>query len=277
MSSEISWSALTGPELAGRLDDDLARGRSGSRGCDPRRRRCGRAAAGRPTSRRMRWEERSAERAASPWSPCSDSASSSRFASTLVSGVRSSWEASATKRRWRASIASVSPRAASSSRSIPSSVRASSATSSSACGLGDAARRVARARDLRGGAGQRGDRRHRPARDRHAGEQREHAAGEHAEQQEQLDALDRRLGGPTRGGRTGRSRARRARRRRATHRGAWLMHAVAVAIVARPTVGGPERRARSAGYCASTSPAHALRILIDGMLGRRRSTAEAAG
>ncbi len=84
----------------------------------------------------MRLDERRAERAASPSSPCSDSASSSRFASTLVSGVRSSCDASATKRRWRASIASVSPRAASSSRSIPSSVRASSPTSSSACGWG---------------------------------------------------------------------------------------------------------------------------------------------
>ena len=89
-----------GPELAGRLDDDLRRGR-------PARAAAARAASVRAsssrsaTSRRMRWEERSADRAASPCSPCSDSASSSRLASTLVSGVRSSCEASATNRRWR--------------------------------------------------------------------------------------------------------------------------------------------------------------------------------
>ena len=114
-------------------------------------RRCAPAAAGRPTSRRIRREERSAERAASACSPWSESASSSRLASTLVSGVRSSCEASATNWRWRASIASVSPRAASSSRSIPSSVRASSATSSSASGWGIVRGGVAGARDLLGG------------------------------------------------------------------------------------------------------------------------------
>jgi hypothetical protein len=58
------------------------------------------------------------------------------LASTLVSGVRSSCEASATKRRWRASVDSVSARAASSSRNMPCRVRASSATSSSAGGTG---------------------------------------------------------------------------------------------------------------------------------------------
>ncbi len=54
----------------------------------------------------------------------------------LVSGVRSSCEASATNSRWRASVASVSPRAALSSRSMSSKVRARSATSSLALGLG---------------------------------------------------------------------------------------------------------------------------------------------
>ena len=54
----------------------------------------------------------------------------------LVSGVRSSCEASATKSRCAWIIASVSERAASSSRSICSSVRASSATSSSDSGIG---------------------------------------------------------------------------------------------------------------------------------------------
>ena len=65
--------------------------------------------------------------AASPRSPSSSSASSSRLARTLVSGVRSSCEASATNSRWRTSVASVSSRAPSSARSISSSVRASSA------------------------------------------------------------------------------------------------------------------------------------------------------
>ena len=54
----------------------------------------------------------------------------------LVSGVRSSCEASATKSRWRSSAASLSPRAAESSRSMSSSVWARSETSSLACGLG---------------------------------------------------------------------------------------------------------------------------------------------
>ena len=88
------------------------------------------------TSRRIRRLERSAEAAASRCSPCSVSSSSSRFASTDVSGVRSSCEASATNSRWRSSAASVSVRASSSACSIDSSVVASSATSSSASGRG---------------------------------------------------------------------------------------------------------------------------------------------
>ena len=58
------------------------------------------------------------------------------MASTDVSGVRSSCEASATNSRWRASVASVSVRASPSAASIDSSVRASSATSSSESGRG---------------------------------------------------------------------------------------------------------------------------------------------
>ena len=54
----------------------------------------------------------------------------------LVSGVRSSCEASATNSRWRFSAASRSARAASSERSISSSVLASSPTSSSTRGCG---------------------------------------------------------------------------------------------------------------------------------------------
>ena len=106
------------------------------RGCWRARRRRGRAAAGRrpggssaarsaaPTSRGLRPARRRAPR------------SSSRLASTLVSGVRSSCEASATNSRWRSIAASRSARAASSERSISSRVRASSAISSSASGWG---------------------------------------------------------------------------------------------------------------------------------------------
>ena len=54
-----------------------------------------------PTSRRMRREERSAESAMSRCSPASSASSSSRLARMLVSGVRSSCEASATNLRWR--------------------------------------------------------------------------------------------------------------------------------------------------------------------------------
>ena len=54
----------------------------------------------------------------------------------LVSGVRSSCEASATNSRWRRRADSRSERAASSESSICSSVRASSPTSSSARGCG---------------------------------------------------------------------------------------------------------------------------------------------
>ena len=71
-------------------------------------------------------------------SPCAANraCSSSRFAWMLVSGVRSSCEASATNSRWACTICSVSERAASSWRSMSSSVRASSATSSSVSGIG---------------------------------------------------------------------------------------------------------------------------------------------
>ena len=143
----------------------------------------------------MRWEERSAERAASPWSPCSDSASSSRLASTLVSGVRSSCEASATKlalaREHRLGLAArgvelaehalerarelgdlvvglrtgASPREGSRVRAISAAVLVSSA-------IGAIARRAIAM----------------PASSARP------AAGEHAEQQEQLDARDGRLG-----------------------------------------------------------------------------------
>ena len=85
---------------------------------------------------RMRLDERSADSAISRCSPASSDSSSSRFARMLVSGVRSSCDASATNSRWRTSVASVSPRAALSSRSMSSKVCARSDTSSLACGLG---------------------------------------------------------------------------------------------------------------------------------------------
>ncbi len=47
--------------------------------------------------------------------------------------------------------------------------------------------------DLRRGGCEDRDGRHRAARDRHARHQRQHAAGQHPDEQEQLDALDRRL------------------------------------------------------------------------------------
>ena len=92
------------------------------------------------TSLLMRREERSADAVASASSlrpdSSSDSWSSSRLASVLVSGVRSSCEASATKSRWACIACSRSVRASSSARSIWSSVAASSPTSSSATGRG---------------------------------------------------------------------------------------------------------------------------------------------
>jgi hypothetical protein len=60
--------------------------------------------------------------------------------------------------------------------------------------LRQAARGVARAGDLGGGSGQLGDRRHRPARDCHPGEQGEAGPCQHSEKQEQLDAPDGVLG-----------------------------------------------------------------------------------
>ena len=69
--------------------------------------------------------------------------------------------------------------------------------------LRDAAGGVAGARDLLGGRGQLGDRRHRAPGDRDPGEQRERGAREHPQQQEQLDAGDRRLRCPRPSARTG--------------------------------------------------------------------------
>ena len=104
----------------------------------------------------------------------SEAWSSSRLASVLVSGVRSSCEASATKSRWACIACSRSVRAASSARSIWSSVAASSPTSSSVTGRGHAAARgrgstaISRAAPVSDG-----DRAHRAPRDDDARERRE--------------------------------------------------------------------------------------------------------
>ena len=114
-SMSASSSRLVGQRvrLADRVEHDLAeverprwcaRGRCPSARAAAGRRRAGACAA--PSAARPR---RPRAR-----SPCSSSLSSSRFASTLVSGVRSSCEASATNSRWRCSAPSVSMRALSS-------------------------------------------------------------------------------------------------------------------------------------------------------------------
>ena len=138
----------------------------------------------------MRWEERSADRAASPRSPSSTSVSSSRLARIEVSGVRSSCEASATNWRWRSRAPSVSSREASKPSSMACSVCASSATSSSARGLGQRLRRVARALDVVGGRREPGDRGHRAPAQQDAAEQRQQRAAEHARAEEEADAPD---------------------------------------------------------------------------------------
>ena len=111
----------------------------------------------------------------------------------LVSGVRSSCEASATNSRCFCIAASRSVRAASSERSICSRVRASSPTSSSTSGSGMLLRGVAGVGDLARRRGQRGDRPHRPVGDRQPGEAGEQGAAEDAGGDEQPEAVDRRV------------------------------------------------------------------------------------
>ena len=180
-------------ELADRLRDDLGEIERHVRAAS--RPASARASSSRSaTSRRIRRDERSADAAASRASPSSSISSSSRLASTEVRGVRSSCEASATNSRWRASAASVSPRAWSSAWSMLSSVSASSDTSSLGLGVRDPQRRVARARDRARGLGQARDRGHGARRGGEAGEQRQRCAAEHAEPEEDAHAVGRRLG-----------------------------------------------------------------------------------
>ena len=180
-------------ELGGGVGDDARRGR---------RARCGGLAAGVGAGEQQQVGDEAAHAAASSAARTRRPRAARRRASPRaargwpareVSGVRSSCEASATNSRWRASAASVSARASSSACSISSSVVASSATSSSASGRGMLRRRVARARDLARGVGELGDRLHRAARGGQAGEQRERGAAEHAEAEEELHAVGRRL------------------------------------------------------------------------------------
>ena len=132
-SSESGWSDDSAPASRAASAATAARS-TGPRGSS--RPASARASSSRsPTSRRMRRDERSAESAMSRCSPASSASSSSRFARMLVSGVRSSCDASATNLRWRASVASVSPRAALSSPSMSSKVCARSETSSFALRL----------------------------------------------------------------------------------------------------------------------------------------------
>ena len=190
---EISWSPATGSSSAAASVTTLGEVDRAVRRLAARRPRA-RAAAGRRPGGASGGEERSAEAAASRCSPSSVSSSSSRLASTDVSGVRSSCEASATNSRWRASVASVSARASSSACSIESSVVGQ---------LGDLVVGL-RPRDARldgracasisrAAVGQLGDRLHRAARRRQAGQQRQRGAAEHAEAEEQLHAVRGRL------------------------------------------------------------------------------------
>ena len=129
--------------------------------------------------RRPRSRARVAPGAARGWRGCSSAACAAR---------------ATRRRRTRAAaciICSVSDRAASSSRSIWSSVRASSPTSSSRLGLGDPVRGVARGGDHAGGGGQRGDRAHGAAGDRDAGERGEDGAADDAQREEEPQPVDR--------------------------------------------------------------------------------------
>ncbi len=137
----------------------------------------------------MRRDERNALWAASPASPSSTSARISRLASTLVSGVRSSWEASATNCRCRVSIASVSAR--DSARGDEHLVERHGELADLVGGVrhGDAALRVARARDVACGDGQLRDGSHGVASHDQTGAQRQQRAAEHTDGQEVAHAV----------------------------------------------------------------------------------------
>ena len=172
-----------------------------------------RASSSRSATRRLiRCEERSAESIIAgrrrARARASEACSSSRLARMLVSGVRSSCEASATNSRCFFIAASRSARAASSERSICSRVRGQLADLVVGLRLRHVARGVAGVGDLAGGRGQRGDRPHRPAGDRQAGEAGEQGAAEDAGGDEEPEPVDRRVDVGECCARTGRSRSR---------------------------------------------------------------------
>ena len=140
------------------------------------------AARSRPSRAPRRWPRRS-----------SRSCSSSRFARMLVSGVRSSCEASATNSRWaldhllrlvagRVELARASSRACA---RAPRSRRRPGAPASSARGRGWSRSRGRWRSARRSGAS--------PGRRPEAGESGEHGAAEHADAEEEPEAADRRV------------------------------------------------------------------------------------
>ncbi len=108
----------------------------------------------------------------------------------LVRGVRSSWEASATNSRWRTSADSVSSRAASSWRSMSSSVCGQLGHLVVGLGARQRLRRVARARHLASGAGEPGDRAHRATSHGEAGQKGQAGAAEDPQPEEEVQPVD---------------------------------------------------------------------------------------
>ncbi len=199
-SSDSGWSPPTA--VASRAASRTTTARSTGRGCS-RRPASARASSSRsPTSRRIRCDERSAEPAISAASPLSrgppgrssSSWSSSRLARMLVSGVRSSCEASATNWRWRSSVASrLAARGAELGEHLAERRRQIGDLV-----VGDRPRQlgvlgIAGARDLARRLGQPGDRTHRAAGDEEAGEEGEDRPDQHPEEQEEANAVDGRV------------------------------------------------------------------------------------
>ena len=186
-STSSSWSSASACGLADRVERDLAEVER-PRWCAPARCPSARAAAGRrragacgaPSAARRR-RPHAARRAARR-------CSSSRFASTLVSGVRSSCEASATNSRWRLQRAlGLEARALERAEHLLERLR-QLGDLVVAVRLGDGERGVAGPRDLARGGRDVGHRAQRAARQREPAEQREQRAAEDAEGQEQAHA-----------------------------------------------------------------------------------------
>ena len=165
----------------------------------------------------------------------------------LVSGVRSSCEASATNSRWRAGRPRSPTRAAPSSPSMSSSVWARSATSSLAEGLG---RVVAGSRvraTSRAARGEAGDGPHRAARHGQPGQEGQRRAAEHAEAEEGLDAARWWRSGRRAGARTARSPPARRSGGRAWATGSCRRRRCPPAAAARRRGSAPTSRRSSLG------------------------------